>query len=92
MDDYVLVSECVKGSLKVQWVLFDKFVFKMLVVCCWYFFSLEEVEDVLQDGFIKIFQKIGEFKMEGFFEGWICWIMVNIVFDVLRKKKKLQVD
>lgn len=92
MDDYALVSECAKGSPKAQRALFDKFAPKMLSVCRRYLQNLEEAEDVLQDGFVKIFQKIGEFKMEGSLEGWIRRIMVNTALDALRKKKKLLAD
>ena len=64
----------------------------MLSVCMRYLRNMEEAEDTLQDGFVKIFQKIGEFKMEGSLEGWIRRIMVNTALDVLRKNKKLLGD
>ena len=92
MDDNILVMECAKGSPKAQRALFDKFAPKMLSVCLRYLRNTDEAEDTLQDGFVKIFQKIGEFKMEGSLEGWIRRIMVNTALDVLRKNKKLLGD
>jgi RNA polymerase sigma-70 factor (ECF subfamily) len=88
MDDKTLVTECAKGNSRAQRALFDKFAPKMLSVCNRYLHNMDESEDVLQDGFVKIFQKIGEFKMEGSLEGWIRRIMVNTALDVLRKNKK----
>lgn len=92
MDDITLVSECAKGSSKAQRALFDKFAPKMLAVCSRYMKQTDEAEDVLQDAFVKIFQKIGEFKMEGSLEGWIRRIMVNTALDAIRKNKKMLGD
>lgn len=92
MDDITLVKECARGSSRAQRALFDKFAPKMLAVLLRYLRNQEEAEDTLQDGFVKIFQKIGEFKMEGSLEGWIRRIMVNTALDVLRKNKKLLGD
>lgn len=92
MDDKTLVYECAKGSSRAQRALFDKFAPKMLAVCLRYVKKTDDAEDVLQDAFVKIFQKIGEFKMEGSLEGWIRRIMVNTALDALRKNKKLLGD
>jgi len=92
MDDRTLVTECAKGNPRAQRVLFDKFAPKMLAVIMRYLRNMDEAEDTLQDGFVKIFHKIGEFKMEGSLEGWIRRIMVNTALDMLRKNKKLLGD
>ena len=65
MDDLTLVNECAKGNSKAQRALFDKFAPKMLAVCQRYLRNNQEAEDVLQDGFVKVFQKIVDFKREG---------------------------
>jgi RNA polymerase sigma-70 factor (ECF subfamily) len=85
MDDNTLINECVKGSSKAQKALFDKYAPKMLAICKRYVKNTNEAEDVLQDGFVKVFQNISVFKMEGSFEGWIMRIMVNTALDSLRK-------
>lgn len=92
MDDDTLVKECVKGNPKAQRMLFDKFSSKMMTVCLRYTKDTSEAEDALQDGFIKIFNKLPEFKMEGSLEGWIRRIMVNTSLDALRKAKRFQTD
>lgn len=92
MDDLTLVNECAKGNSKAQRALFDKFAPKMLAVCHRYLRNSQEAEDVLQDGFVKVFQKIVDFKMEGSLEGWIRRIVVNTALDTIRKNKKLLDD
>jgi RNA polymerase sigma factor (sigma-70 family) len=92
MDDLTLVTECAKGNSKAQRALFDKFAPKMMAVCQRYLRNTQEAEDVLQDGFVKVFQKIVDFKMEGSLEGWIRRIVVNTALDTIRKNKKLLDD
>lgn len=87
MDEVTLINECVKGNAKAQRMLFDKFAPKMLAVCLRYTNNQMEAEDVLQDAFIKVFQKINAFNMEGSLEGWIRRIMVNTSIDAIRKNK-----
>ncbi|MDZ7743127.1 MAG: RNA polymerase sigma factor [Bacteroidota bacterium] len=53
----------------------------MLAVCLRYCKSYEEAEDVLQEGFIKIFNNIEKYRMDGSFEGWIRRIMVNTAIN-----------
>lgn len=92
MDDNTLVIECVKGNAKAQRMLFDKFASKMMAVCMRYANDTMEAEDVLQEGFVKVFGKLSDFKMEGSLEGWIRRIMVNTSLDALRKNKRFQND
>lgn len=92
MDDQQLVNECAKNNPQAQRALFDKFAPKMLAICFRYLRNMEEAEDVVQDGFVKIFKKIQDFKMDGSLEGWIRRVMVNTALDSLRKNKKLSTD
>lgn len=92
MDDTTLVKECVKGNAKAQHMLFEKFSRKMLGVCLRYSNNLEEAEDVLQEGFIKIFSKLKDFTHEGSLEGWIRRVMVNTALDSIRKNAKFMKD
>lgn len=88
MDDFTMVSACTKGDSRAQRALFDKFAPKMLSICKRYIQNGDEAEDVLQDGFVKIFQKISDFKHEGSLEGWMRRIIVNTALDAIRKNKK----
>lgn len=57
--------------------LFNRYASRMLGVCHRYARNSSDAEDILQDAFIKVFDKIRQFKFEGSFEGWIRRIMVN---------------
>ena len=92
MDDNTLVIECVKGNAKAKRMLFDKFASKMMAVCIRYANDTMDAEDVLQEGFVKVFGKLADFKMEGSLEGWIRRIMVNTSLDALRRNKRFQND
>jgi RNA polymerase sigma-70 factor (ECF subfamily) len=62
----------------------------MYAVCLRYAGSSEEAEDILQEGFIKIFKKLDSFRSEGSFEGWIRRIFVNTAIEHFRRKRYLQ--
>jgi RNA polymerase sigma factor (sigma-70 family) len=59
-------------------------------VCLRYMTNLEEAQDVLQDGFIKVFDKLGAYSGAGSFEGWVRRIFVNTALDAIRKNKHLK--
>jgi RNA polymerase sigma-70 factor (ECF subfamily) len=73
-----------------QHELYKRFAPKMYGVCLRYASNAEEAEDILQEGFIKVFNKIGSFRKEGSFEGWIRRIFVNTAIEQFRKKVYLQ--
>jgi len=89
MDELTLIQNCVKGDPVAQRKLFEKFAPKMMTVCLRYLKDVQEAEDVLQDGFIKIFQKIDAYQNTGSFEGWMRRIMVNTALDQIRKNRKM---
>lgn len=92
MDDSSLVKKCVEGDQRAQRLLFERFAPKMLGVCMRYSKSGEQAEDVLQDGFVKVFTKLSYYKGEGSLEGWIRRIIVNTALDQIRKNAKFQDD
>lgn len=61
----------------------------MKVVCIRYLKSREDAEDVLQEGFIKVFNILHQYSGSGSFEGWMRRIFVNLCIDVIRKNKKV---
>ncbi|MFT4523502.1 MAG: RNA polymerase sigma factor (sigma-70 family) [Bacteroidia bacterium] len=85
MSDEELIEGCIHEDRDVQGMLYNKYANKMYGVCLRYCNSKEEAEDVLQDAFVKIFDKISLFRGDGSFEGWIRRIMVN---TALRSKDK----
>lgn len=88
MDEQTLINECLKGKSIAQRKLFELFAPKMMGVCMRYMKSQEEAEDVLQDGFVKVFHKLSAFQSSGSLEGWIRRIMVNTALDQLRRNAK----
>ena len=85
-----LIEGCIQGNRKMQYELYERFSSKMYGVCLRYAANAEEAEDILQEGFIKVFNKIGSFRNEGSFEGWIRRIFVNTAIEHFRKKTYLQ--
>ena len=73
-----------------QYQLYQYYAPKMFGVCLRYAGNTDEAEDVLQEGFIKIFKKISSFRNEGSFEGWIRRIFVNTAIEHFRRKTYLQ--
>jgi RNA polymerase sigma-70 factor (ECF subfamily) len=90
MDDSALVKKCLNGDQRAQRMLFEKFAPKMLGVCMRYSKNSEQAEDVLQDGFVKVFTKLNYYKGDGSLEGWIRRIIVNTALDQIRKNTKFQ--
>jgi RNA polymerase sigma factor (sigma-70 family) len=80
-----LLEGCRKGDRKAQESLYKTLASRMMGVCMRYAKDSYEAEDVLQMGFVKVFQKVSEFRGEGSFEGWIRRIMVNTAIESYRK-------
>lgn len=83
-----LLEGCKRKERKAQELLYQALASKMLGVCVRYAKDSFEAEDILQSGFIKVFQKVSEFRGDGSFEGWIRRIMVNTAIEVYRKNQR----
>jgi RNA polymerase sigma factor (sigma-70 family) len=83
-----LLEGCKRNDRKAQELLYQALASKMLGVCVRYAKDSFEAEDILQTGFVKVFQKISEFRSDGSFEGWIRRIMVNTAIEVYRKNQR----
>ncbi|GAB5417156.1 MAG: sigma-70 family RNA polymerase sigma factor [Crocinitomicaceae bacterium] len=90
MDESALVKKCIKGDARAQRALFEKFAPKMLGVCMRYAKNTEQAEDVLQDGFVKVFTKLSNYSGNGSLEGWIRRVIVNTALDEIRRNVKFQ--
>ncbi len=77
MDLDQIIQGCLQGDRISQKALFDRYSGKMLAVCSRYSRHQMEAEDLLQDGFIKVFTNLEQYKFEGPFEQWIRKIMIN---------------
>jgi len=78
-----------ESDRRMQEELYRRFSPRMYAVCLRYAGNAEEAEDILQEGFIKVFKKLDSFRNEGSFEGWIRRIFVNTAIEHFRRKKYL---
>jgi RNA polymerase sigma factor (sigma-70 family) len=92
MDYKKLVTDCIKCIPDAQRQLYDHFAPVMLGVCFRYTKSIADAEDVLQDGFVKVFKHLYSYKYEGELGGWIRKIMVNTALNFLKTNRKYQYD
>jgi RNA polymerase sigma factor (sigma-70 family) len=92
MDYNRLVKDCLKGLPEAQRQLYEHFAEGMLGVCYRYTKSVVDAEDVLQEGFIKVFRHLHQYKFEGELGGWIRRIMVNTALNYLKKNSRYQTD
>jgi RNA polymerase sigma factor (sigma-70 family) len=85
-----IISGCIAGNRTCQSDLYKLFSPQMMIVCLRYSKNLEEAEEVLQDGFTRVFKFIGQFRNEGSLEGWIRKIMVNCALQKIRSQASLR--
>jgi len=78
------VLGCQEGNPGAQRDLYDMFKSKMFGICLRYAGNYHDAEDIMQEGFIKVFEKIHQFGFKGAFEGWIRKIMVNTALEKYR--------
>lgn len=92
MTNEELIKGCIQEDESCQRELFRQYAGKMLGVCHRYARNAADAEDIVQDAFIKVFEKIYQFKSEGSFEGWIRKIVVNTAlkkYAVIRYDKEV---
>ncbi|MGV3596359.1 MAG: RNA polymerase sigma factor [Bacteroidota bacterium] len=85
MTEEELIKGCIREDRTCQQKLYKTYAGKMLVVCLRYCRSRQEAEDILQDGFIRVFDNIKKFSFNGSFEGWVRRIMINCALRNYRK-------
>lgn len=89
-DEQIWIEGCLKGDGNAQRAVFEKYKKRMYALCYRYCGNTTDAEDVLMQGFLKVFTKISSFKKEGSFEGWIKRIMIHEALQLLRKRNQLQ--
>jgi RNA polymerase sigma-70 factor (ECF subfamily) len=88
MTEEALLQGCLKKNAQAQKELYEKYSSKMLSVCYRYGHNREDAEDMLQEGFIKVFSMIHTFENRGSLEGWIRRIIVHTCINILKKNKR----
>jgi RNA polymerase sigma factor (sigma-70 family) len=86
LNEQELIDGCRKSTRSFQKALYERYCRKMMVVCMRYSRTTAEAEDILQEGFVKVFQGIANFRQESKLETWITRIMVNTALNFQRRK------
>ncbi len=88
-----IIQGCIKGKRVSQEILYQMYSAKMFGVCFRYCRNYDESKDILQEGFIKVFEKIHQFGNKGSFEGWVRRIIVNTALEKYRMQiRTVQLD
>jgi RNA polymerase sigma factor (sigma-70 family) len=88
MTEEAILKGCLQNEAAAQRELYNRYSPKMLSVCYRFAHNREDAEDMLQEGFIKIFSQMHTFGNRGAFEGWIRRIIVHTCINILKKNKK----
>jgi len=81
-----LIKGCIAGDKRMQEELYNRFAPKMYAVCLRYANNSNDAQDLLQEGFIKVYRNLHRFRAEGSFEGWIRRVFINSSIEHFRKK------
>ncbi len=81
-----LIKGCLAGDRRMQEALYQRFSPKMYAVCLRYSSNADDSQDILQDGFVKVFKNLHMFRNEGSFEGWLRRIFVNTAIEHYRRQ------
>lgn len=92
MTERELIEKCKQKDPLAQQALYDKYCRRFKGVCLRYANYELEADDMLQDSFIKIFEKISTYNYSGSFEGWMRRIVVNTALDHIKRNKKYASD
>ncbi len=88
MTEELMLHGCLNNVSSAQEALYHRFSPRMLGVCYRFARNREDAEDMLQEGFIKVFMQIHQFRNQGAIEGWIRRIIVHTCINILKKNKK----
>jgi RNA polymerase sigma-70 factor (ECF subfamily) len=85
-----LIAALKRGESRAHKLVYERFSGKMLAVCTRYCTNRDDAEEVMLDGFMRVFEKISQFREDGSFEGWVRRVMVTESLMFLRKNKQLR--
>ncbi|MBI1782109.1 MAG: sigma-70 family RNA polymerase sigma factor [Sphingobacteriales bacterium] len=88
MTEEAIIKGCLNNEPAAQQELYQRYSPKMLAVCYRFAKNREDAEDMLQEGFIRVFSQMYQFRAQGAFEGWVRRIIVHTCINVLKKNKK----
>ena len=88
MSEKDIILGCLRNEPKYQKALFDKYSGILMTICRRYFTDIALAEDALQEGFIRIFKNLHQFKFSGSFEGWLKRVVVNVCLRKLQSEAR----
>jgi len=83
-----ILKACLRGDRLAQKALYQRYKNKMFVMCLRYADSREDAEDILQEGFVKVFRDLHQYRGAGNFEGWVRKVILRVALQYIRKKKE----
>jgi RNA polymerase sigma factor (sigma-70 family) len=86
LNEKELLEGCAKGDRAAQKALYERYCRKMMMICQRYAKSSAEAEDILQEGFIKVFAALKSFREESMLSTWMTRIMINTALNAQRQK------
>ena len=89
MNELQIIAGCKEQKREAQKMLYEVYARKMYSICLRYSSDQGAAQDLLQDGFMKVFANIDSFQDRGSFEGWLKRIFINLALENLRKKKSI---
>lgn len=87
MDELQLIAGCKNRNRESQKKLYELYARKIYGICLRYSSSVEAAQDLVHDGFLKVFDNIGSYSGKGSFEGWLKRIFINLALEQIRKDK-----
>lgn len=90
LSESQLVVALQRGEARAQKIVYEGYATRMMAVCLRYVANQADAEDVLIESFMRVFERVNQFRNEGSFEGWVRRIMVTESLMFLRKNKSLR--
>lgn len=90
VEDMQLARACLDGNEKAQAQLFRLYSRQMMAVCMRYAGNYEQAQDMLQEGFVKVFNRLDIYRGDGPLGAWIRRTMINTALDIIRKEAREQ--
>lgn len=91
-NDEEVIAGCLKKQKEKEDELYNHFAPIMYAICYRYAGNKDDAKDIFQDGFIKVYSQLSNYKMKGSFEGWVKRIMINTALDFCKSKKLVQTN
>jgi RNA polymerase sigma-70 factor (ECF subfamily) len=92
MSETELIAACKREEIWARKTLYERYAPAMFSLCIRYVSNRETARDVLQDGFFKVFTKIGDFKGTGSFEGWLKRVFITTALENLRRQRYVPLE